>query len=449
MEANIYPVDQKAENLLFSFSREQLKWTKLANIATATFLLAIILLLSITFASGQADSATDFGTFAKQQNTLFIAAYKKQDVDQYNSLLKEFLNRYNSLTKEEQKQYAPYYISAYYNLTCTYSLLNNKKMALAYLDKTIKAGYTNYAHIQNDSDLNNIRNEKKFKVIIQPLREMSDYLYILKRDNRFSMVDTIEIPKFTYQSPEHPDLVRLRKQFNLDSVAGSGNEVSKMLNMLHWVHNTVKHDGQHESGIKTINGFEIASVSKVKNIGVSCGELATLLNDCYLSLGFKTRKIYCLPKDSLNIDFDSHVINVVYSTQFKKWLWMDPTNDAYVMNEIGELLSIEEVRNRLINNQPLILNPDANWNRRMSTTIDNYLYNYMAKNLYRFYCPLQSEFNIETTGQEKPVVYVNLVPTGYGKFKGIPSKMEFYNKDLKTTLIKYTTNNPATFWQLP
>ena len=32
----------------------------------------------------------------------------------------------------------------------------------------------------------------------------------------------------------------------------------------------------------------------------------------------------------------------------KKWLWIDPTFDAYVMNEKGELLSIEEVRERLI-----------------------------------------------------------------------------------------------------
>ena len=45
---------------------------------------------------------------------------------------------------------------------------------------------------------------------------------------------------------------------------------------------------------------------------------------------------------------------------------MDPTNDAYVMNEKGELIGINEVRNRLINDQPLELNPDANWNHRTS-----------------------------------------------------------------------------------
>jgi hypothetical protein len=279
---------------------------------------------------------------------------------------------------------------------------------------------------------------------------VGDYLYILKKDNnRFIASDSISIPSFTYQPADNPGLVHLREQFKLDSVAGSGNEVSKLINILHWMHNTIPHDGQHESGIKAINGFEIASVAKAKSIGVSCGELATVLNDCYLALGFKSRKVYCQPKDSLNKDYDAHVINAVYSTLLKKWLWMDPTNDAYVMNEKGELLSIDEVRNRLVHDQPLIVNPDANWNHKMSTTKDRYLYAYMAKNLYRFYCTLESGFDVETRGGEKTITYVHLVPAGYGKFRQVPAKMQSYNKDLKTTFVNYTTHNPATFWQIP
>jgi hypothetical protein len=412
-------------------------------------LFASTFLLTTAFAIGQANSDTDFATFAKQQNILFVAAYKKQDVEQYNTLMKEFLKRYENLSKEQQKQFAPYYVNVYYNLSCTYSLLNNKQIALSNLDKAIKAGYADYAHILKDSDFDNIRNEKAFTASIQPLREIGDYLYILKKDNRFTNTDSIQIPSFTYQSANHSGLVKLRQQFKLDSVAGSGNEVSRLINVLHWVHNSIPHDGQHESGIKTVNGFEIASIAKAKNIGVSCGELATVLNDCYLALGFKSRKIYCQPKDSLNTDYDAHVINAVYATELKKWLWMDPTNDAYVMNEKGELLGIDEVRNRLVHDQPLILNPDANWNHRMSTTKDNYLYYYMAKNLYRFICTLESSYDIETKGGEKTITYVNFFPEGYGKFSHMPTKREVYNKDLKTTFVYYTTHNPATFWQIP
>jgi len=196
-------------------------------------------------------------------------------------------------------------------------------------------------------------------------KEGVNYLAILKNASKYSTGDNGQFPKFTYESSHAPALVALRKDFNLDSIAGFGNEISRLLNLLHWVHNTVSHDGQHESGIKNTNANEIVTAARTKHIGVSCGELATTLNDCYLAMGWKSRKIYCFPKDSLKDDHDSHVINVVYLSSKNKWIWVDPTNDAYVMDEKGELLSIKEVRERLILDKPLIVNPDANWNHKV------------------------------------------------------------------------------------
>jgi hypothetical protein len=172
------------------------------------------------------------------------------------------------------------------------------------------------------------------------LREGVDYLAILQRASHYSSESNSQFPAFTYQSSNDSVLVALRKNFKLDSVAGYGNEVSKIINLLHWIHNTIKHDGQNESGIKNINACDILKAATNGHIGVSCGELATTLNDCYLAMGWKSRKVYCFPKDSLKIDHDSHVINIVYSPSQEKWLWVDPTNDAYVMNENGDLLSI-------------------------------------------------------------------------------------------------------------
>src|SRR5215218_4044611 len=248
----------------------------------------------------------------------------------------------------------------------------------------------------------------------QPKKDV-DYLAILKRASVYSKEANDSFPKFTYQSSKEPALAALRKHFNLDSIAGFGNEASRIINLLHWVHNTVKHDGQHESGIKEINANSILTSAMERHVGVSCGELATTLNDCYLAMGWKSRKIYCFPKDSLRIDHDSHVINIVYLSSKKKWVWMDPTNDAYVMNEQGELLSIEEVRERLISGKPLLVNPDANWNHKSSTEKPYYLETYMAKNLYRFYCALRSEYDYETWGRNKRVVYVYLFPLDHNK----------------------------------
>jgi hypothetical protein len=147
------------------------------------------------------------------------------------------------------------------------------------------------------------------------------------------------------------------------------------------------------------------------------------------------------------IDNDCHVINMVYSTELKKWLWIDPTFDAYVMNEKGELLSIEEVRGRIIDGRPLILNPEANWNHKISQTKEDYLYSYMAKNLYMLECALSSEYDTETKIPGKSISYLRLIPLDY--FKKTIGTGVSTNTVTKVTFVTYRTNNPRYFWQAP
>src|SRR4029077_2018575 len=137
----------------------------------------------------------------------------------------------------------------------------------------------------------------------------------------------------------------------------------------------------------------------------------------------------------------------VYSNDLKKWLWIDPTFDAYVMNEKGELLSIEEVRERIIVNKPLVLSPGANWNHKMKQTKEYYLYSYMAKNLYRFECHVNSEYDVETRNRGKTEVLIDLLPNIY--FNQLPIKSEYHDKGSNTDFVTYKTNNPAVFWAAP
>jgi len=161
---------------------------------------------------------------------------------------------------------------------------------------------------------------------------------------------------------DNPNLVKIRTDFKLDSIAGNGNEVSKILNVLHWVHATIRHDGSSNNPTLK-NAIDLIKVCKTEKRGVNCRMMATILNECYLAMGIKSRYITCMPKET---EFDDcHVINMVYSNDLKKWIWIDPTFDAYVMNEKGELLGLGEVRERLINGKPLLLNPEANWNKKI------------------------------------------------------------------------------------
>ena len=408
----------------------------------------VILFIAVLFSSqllmAQATPTQKMEEFINQKGDGFNKSYDSRDTKSFNSLLKEYLVIYEKLPTDDKKQYTYLLGNIYYNLTCIYSLLDNKASALTNLRKAIDAGYNDYGHVQNDTDLDNIRNEKEFAELNNKLKQTGDYLSILKRAGKYNLSDNRTIPKFSYQASDNPNLVALRKGFNLDSIAGQGSDVLQILNLMHWIHDLVPHDGMNGNP-EVKNAMSMLEICKKENRGLNCRGLALVLNECYLSMGIKSRVVTCLPKDSLKIDQDCHVINSVYSESLKKWLWIDPTFDAYVMNEKGELLSIEEVRERLISDKPLILNPDANWNNQSTQTKENYLENYMAKNLYILECHSSSEYNMETSSEGKTFNYIRLLPLDY--FEQKPDKSEEKGETNNTLWITYKTNNPNVFWE--
>src|SRR5579872_1818269 len=117
---------------------------------------AFALILSCFISINSFAENKEFENFAQHQSELMHQAYEKRDLKAYGQLLDEFKSKYNHLPVADQKLYATYLIDGYYNYSCTYSILNNKGPAIDYLDKAIKAGYTNFSHIQEDTDLDNI-----------------------------------------------------------------------------------------------------------------------------------------------------------------------------------------------------------------------------------------------------------------------------------------------------
>jgi len=285
----------------------------------------------------------------------------------------------------------------------------------------------------------NGKDSARTQIKYQPAR-----LEMLKGAKEYKYSDKRFIPEFTYQSEDNPNLKRVREELKLDSIAGTGKELSQIFNLLHWIHNLIKHDGS-SSNPKLVNALDLIQVCKNENRGVNCRMLAIILNECYLSMGIKSRYVTCMPKET---DFDDcHVINMVFSRDLGKWIWIDPTFAAYVMDEKGNLLGIQEVRERLINGKPLILNADANWNREELQTKEHYLENYMAKNLYRLQCLLSSEYNAETLERGREVICVELLPLD--GIEQSPQKEEFFNERMGVTFIDYKTNNPDIFWARP
>ncbi len=332
-------------------------------------------------------------------------ARKQKDYKKAEKLNWEKLKLYQGLPQQLQEKAKNITGLVYYDLACYQALQGKKKAALKNFEKAFNSGWNDYNHAKGDSDIDNLRKEKKYLEVMAKMRLDSDYLYILQHAERY----------------------------NLDSIAGSGDEISKIKNLLYWVHNIVPHDGNSRNPEER-NTIAMVELCKKENRGVNCRMMAQMLNECYLAMGFKSRFITCMPKVMIN---DCHVINAVYSNTLNKWLWMDPTFNAYVTDEKGNLLGIGEVRERLRNNQPVVLNEDANWNNKNKQTKEYYLDYYMAKNLYYVTCPLQSEYNAETNypGKKWPM-YISLVPEGY-------------SSNGKPGATAYDSHNDSYFWQSP
>ena len=316
----------------------------------------------------------------------------------------------------------------YYDQACCYAIVGQKKQALAALGQSVELGYKDYNNMVNDNDLVSLRKDKKYQALLAQVKDRQP-LNVLKKSAPYAKDDAKV--EFRYQPKISNNLCKVRDYFKLDSVAGQGDELSKIINLLHFAHDNIRHDGSNQA-FAELDAIDLYNYYKATGKGVNCRQLAISLCEMYLSMGIPARYVTCMPADSL--DYECHVINTVWSSQLQKWLYIDPTMDAWVTDENGTLLSIAEVRERLINDQPLVLCETANWNHESQQTKEYYLETYMAKNLYYFVCKKLNRFNPESVYRDNdPEGDVRLIPVG------------FVNNNWKCD----TTTDPEVFWAKP
>jgi len=398
----------------------------------------LLLLLLVASLAGRAQDKDEFKDYAKAQKNVMLHAYAHKDAAGCRKALDEFMARFNALPDKDKKNYSWYPAEEYYLMASLYAIKKDNDNAMLFLEKSQNYDYDELVH---DHDMDNLRKDGRFIKFLTEAKSKSSFTALLQSAPAYNTAEKSDFPGFTYQSATDSNLTELRKAFDLDSVAGKGNDISQIINLMEWVHYQVPHDGS-KGNPKHRNALDLITECKKHNRTLNCRGLAITLNEVYLAEGFRSRFVTCYPKDTL--DNDCHVITMVWSTSLRKWLWMDPTFMAYVMDDKGEVLGIEEVRQRLIDNKPLILNPDANRNHTTSQTKSDYLGYYMAKNLYKLASPLESRYDYETPRDGKQRSYVQLLP---GSTK--PATDMIKDKEGKVGFISYYTNNPKLFWAPP
>lgn len=316
-----------------------------------------------------------------------------------------------------------------YDLVCQYSLNNEREKALDLFEKAVAGGLREYYHFMKDSDLNNIREEARFQALMADLKTTEEKINKLKASAEYVSDGRKANVTFTYQSPCDSILTAIREYFNIDSIAGNGSEISRIKQIMYWLHDAIRHDGSSSWPKCRYNAIELYELTQRENRGLNCRFMSEVLNDLYLAAGFKSRFVTCQSKE-YDTDGDCHVINIVWSNELGKWIWMDASFAAYVTDENGLLLHPGEVRERLRRDQPVILNEDANWNHKNPQTKDYYIDYYMAKNLYLLSSHERSETESEGEGGKNSPT-VTLVPHGFGY------------------ILDKVTEDYAEFWQRP
>jgi hypothetical protein len=246
-----------------------------------------------------------------------------------------------------------------------------------------------------------------------------------------------------YADPADPNLIRLREQYDLDVVAGQGSEVDQLCHLMHWVHDLAIHTSNAAKPAK-MNSLNLLHLIRTEGKRINCGMFATILNDVYLALGWKSRIIHMKPYKKNHIE--SHVVNAVFCEMLAKWLFFDPNLNAYFVDESGEILSVAEIRQRLIAGDILQVNDELEFSsdNRVFAALGQHFGKdfyrlYIAKNIFRYDC---SQFSIFDYGS-KPggKVYFELLPVGY--------RSELLAQPMitaKNDRIIYTTNS-IHFWQ--
>lgn len=255
-------------------------------------------------------------------------------------------------------------------------------------------------------------------------------LEILKESPAYAPDSAMNLP-FRYAAPNDSLLTLSRNRFNLDSIAGSGDDISRIKNLFYWVHNNIRHDGSNglAPGPRTLrNTYDSA---RRDSCGYNCRALAISLAEALLAEGIPARYITCLPK-RWDADNDCHVICIAWSDSLGKWVWVDPTFAAFVTDENGLMLHPGEVRYRIQHELPVVLNKDANWNHEGPLSKEEYIDYYMAKNLYILQTNTFNQAEPEGESSHEQGYHVALVPQG----------ITYPNSD-------YQTTDEAWFWQAP
>lgn len=100
------------------------------------------------------------------------------------------------------------------------------------------------------------------------------------------------------------------------------------------------------------NGFELMNLC-MQGHSLNCAGYSIMFNDLMLTLGFKSKCVYCRPYDFY--DLESHVLCQVYNEKTDRWIVVDSAQGSIPCDENNEGINILELRDRIMNQKKIKL----------------------------------------------------------------------------------------------
>ena len=237
----------------------------------------------------------------------------------------------------------------------------------------------------------------------------------------------LKIP-FTYELNNKEGLQNFINANKIDALMRTKKtDIDRMMALMDVVCNNFKHDGA--SGMPEER--DAASlIDYAKKIGsIECTGLSTILSELCRAYGIPAKPIKCTPYTDEG-EF-CHVVVHAYSGEKKQWIMLDPTYRLILKDLAGNYVSLETLRQSLVDGEKLTPNATAGRNGRLFY-MEHYRV-YMAKNGFRF----SSLLNVSSaTGAVSGGKLYMLQPEGF------PTKNAYYRGETPTT-------SAEAFWAAP
>lgn len=201
----------------------------------------------------------------------------------------------------------------------------------------------------------------------------------------------------------------LRSKYGLETIAGTGDALSKSLNILSWLCGHTYHFGDYDNHVpmNSLDLLEYAYDTGTER-GINCLNLAYILTECLLSIGVPARTVGIMPFSPY--DSDNHVVTHAYIAELDKWIMLDPTWCAYFKDIEGNILDVFEIRASLADGRDVSLNEEFSYNGTRLIANDEqvrYYKRYLAKDLFYFSTSEVSGFGREQSGKSLIICPVN------------------------------------------